>query len=68
MRCIANSRQLEPISLMVAKSPLLLKKVIGNGRIYVRPIQKNLDTTPADDDMSLSAPEASTYHIHVVLT
>ena len=66
MRCIANSRQLEPISVMVAKSPLLLKKVIGNGRIYVRPIQKNLDTTPADDDMSPSTPEASIYHIHVV--
>ena len=71
MRCIANSRQLEPISLAVAKSPKLLRKVIGSSRIYIRPIQRNLDTTPADDGMPLSSsPEVCTIIacIHVQTT
>ena len=49
LRCVANTRLLEPISTIVTKSPKILKRVIGNGRIYIRPIQKNLDLTPVDD-------------------
>ena len=46
MRCLPNSRSLEPITYSVAKYPKLLKKVIGNSRIYFRPIQRDLDVSP----------------------
>lgn len=59
MRCLPNSRQLEPISYSVAKSPRLLKKVIGNSRIYIRPIQKSLDTSPEIDEAVSQSPKAS---------
>ena len=43
LRCIANSKDLEVISSSVAQSAKLLKAAVGNGRVYIRPIQKNLD-------------------------
>ena len=49
MRCIPNTRQLEPISSNVSQQPKLLKSVVANGRIYIRPIQKDLDLSPVGD-------------------
>ena len=49
MRCIPNSRQLEPISTTVSQQPKSLKAIVGNGRIYIRPIQRDLDLTPCED-------------------
>ena len=49
MRCIPNTRQLEPISSTVSQQPKLLKSVVANGRIYIRPIQKDLDLSPVGD-------------------
>ena len=43
LRCIPNSKHLDVISPSVAQSARLLKAAVGNGRVYVRPIQKNLD-------------------------
>ena len=61
LRCKINSRQLEPISFNMASSPKLLRaKIIGNSRIYIRPIQCNLDTTPDDvKDDTIQAQKAS---------
>ena len=50
MRCLPNSRSLEPISYSIAKSPKLLRQVIGNSRIYIRPIQRDLDVSPELED------------------
>lgn len=49
MRCIPNTRHLEPISSTVSQQPKLLKSVVANGRIYIRPIQKDLDLSPVGD-------------------
>ena len=49
MRCIPNTHQLEPISSTVSHQPKLLKSVVANGRIYIRPIQKDLDLSPVGD-------------------
>lgn len=49
MRCLANTRQLEPISTTVSQQPRALKTIVGNGRIYIRPIQRDLDLTPSED-------------------
>ena len=38
-------KHLDVISPAVAQSAKLLKAAVGNGRVYVRPIQKNLDTS-----------------------
>ena len=42
LRCIPNTKELEVISLPVAHSPTLLKSVVGGGKVYIRPIQKDL--------------------------
>ena len=49
LRCVPNTRLLELISSSLAKSPKLLRQVIGNSRIYIRPIQKDLDITPIEE-------------------
>lgn len=43
LRCISNTKHLDVISPSVAMNAKLLKAAVGNGRVYVRPIQKNLD-------------------------
>ncbi len=37
LRCIANTKNLEVISLAVSQSPQLLKSVVGAGRVFIRP-------------------------------
>ena len=49
MCCVPNTRQLEPISATVCRQPKLLKSVVANGRIYIRPIQKDLDLSSVED-------------------
>ena len=51
MRCIPNTKDLEAISVGIAQSPKLLKSVVGSGRVFVRPIQLDLEL---DDDYSKS--------------
>ena len=54
LRCIAGSRVLETVSCNIAQSPKLLKAIIGNGRVFIRPLQKDLDLEPAESDSSSS--------------
>ena len=42
LRCVSNTKDLELIRLSVAQSPKLLKEMIANGRVFIRPIQKDL--------------------------
>lgn len=46
LRCLSNSRSLEVISGTVSRLPRLLKAVIGSGRVYIRPIQRDLNLKP----------------------
>ena len=46
LKCIPNSKELDSISLTVAQSPVMLKSIMGSGRLYIRPIQQNLDLEP----------------------
>jgi len=39
LRCISNTKDLEMIRLSVAQSPKLLREMIANGRVFIRPIQ-----------------------------
>ena len=48
LRCLPNSKDLETMSPSFAHSPRLLKNVIGNGRVFIRPIQKDLNVFPED--------------------
>ena len=43
LRCIPNTKDLEAISLAVSQSPKLLKSVVGGGKVFIRPIQQDLD-------------------------
>ena len=56
MRCIANSKCLEVIPTNVAQRPSLLKSVIGNAKVYIRPIQADLDLTSVSRELT-SSPE-----------
>ena len=46
LKCIPNSRRLEPLSGLVMQSPTMLKQRVGSARTYIRPLQRNLDTAP----------------------
>ena len=41
--CIPNTKDLEAISFAVSHSPKLLKSVVGGGKVFIRPIQHDLD-------------------------
>jgi len=55
LKCTPNTRSLEPLSGLVMHSPIKLKQRVGATRTYIRPLQKNLDTTPIEpeDDSSV---------------
>ncbi len=42
-RCLPNSRQLEVLTSVAYSSPSILKERVGNARMYIRPLQKDLD-------------------------
>lgn len=42
MRCVPNTKDLELVSMRIAQSPKLLKTILGNGRMFLRPIQQDL--------------------------
>ena len=46
LKCVPNTRHLEPLSGLVMQSPSLLKQRVGSARTYIRPLQRSLDTTP----------------------
>ena len=43
MRCIPQTRQLELIKSPVCHSPRLLRSYMGAAKVYIRPIQENID-------------------------
>jgi hypothetical protein len=45
LRCTPNSRILEVLSPSTLSSPMALKSRVRNSRTYIRPLQRNLDTT-----------------------
>ena len=61
MRCISSSRNLELIPSPICHSPRLLRSSIGNGRVYIRPIQTDIDVSilPMGD-----LPQASNFIAH----
>jgi len=48
LRCAASTWQLGLIPFSISNSPELLKPWIGSARVYIRPIQVNLDLTPIE--------------------
>ena len=56
LRCSSNSKTLEVILSKVSRTTKLLKAIIGSGRIFIRPIQQDLDTDPLEKD-GISSPE-----------
>lgn len=46
LRCRPKSRDLLLISSRISNTPRLLKRRVGNGRVYIRPIQRDLSLEP----------------------
>lgn len=62
LKCIPNSRRLESLTGLVMQSPLKLKQHVCAARTYIRPLQKNLDTTSIEQkDGSVGSYNCSYY-------
>ena len=49
LKGISNTHNLEVLSMAVHTSPNLLKQRVGNSRVYIRPVQHDLDLTPVQE-------------------
>ena len=68
MRCISNSRVLEQVSPSALLSPRATLERVGRSRVYLRPIQKDLDTSPMEEqamDNAVSTYNCVQCHIYV---
>ncbi len=63
MRCCPNSRELECISSNALKSPKATQERVGRSKVYIRPIQRNLDTTPLEDKSNSQTDVSCIYQI-----
>ena len=57
LRCVSNTKQLQVISTKVAQSPKFLKTIVGNGRVFIHPIQQDISLSPEQD--TCSSPEVN---------
>ncbi len=61
LRCVANSRDLEEVPSPINLSPRLLRSHMNSGRIYIRPIQVDLDLKPDKINYSSTVSNALWY-------
>ena len=61
LKCTPNTKELSSISFQVSQSPAMLKSVVGSGRLFIRPLQQNLQL----DTETISTLEASSYTVKV---
>jgi hypothetical protein len=54
MRCSANARVLEHIAPSALQSPRSTHDRVGRSKVYIRPIQKDLDITPVETASTLT--------------
>ena len=52
LKCTPSTRKLEVIPFSVSSSPRRLKAWIGTAKLYLRPIQVDLDLEPTDEFIS----------------
>lgn len=50
LKCLSNTRELELISPRISCNPMRLKRAVGNSRIYIRPIQRDLSLASTEED------------------
>lgn len=51
MRCVPNSNHLENLGAQAMVSPRSTHEFVGRPKVYIRPIQRDLDLTPVQLDM-----------------
>jgi hypothetical protein len=54
LRCLSNTRDLEVLSPRISCNPMRLKRAVGNGRVYVRPIQRDLSLAETEEEEELA--------------
>ena len=54
LRCLPNSRELQVIPANISQCPQVLQTRVGSGKIYIRPIQKDLDLTSTIEETEAS--------------
>lgn len=62
MRCIPNSNKLENLGAHSMLSPRATHELVGRSKVYIRPIQKDLDLTPVTSDNLESASVITNMH------
>ena len=50
LKCLSNTRELEMISPRISCNPMQLKRTVGNGRVYIRPIQRDLSLAGTEEE------------------
>lgn len=50
LRCKPASRDLVLMGPRVSSTPKLLKRRVGNGKVYIRPLQRNLSLEALDEE------------------
>ena len=70
LKCASSTRMLEVIPLTISSSARQLKAYIGTARIYIRPIQADLDLTPPEgiDDHIVRKINIKSLHSYVIIT
>lgn len=66
MRCIQNTRDLEVIPTRISGCARLLKCQVGNGKIYIRPIQRNLSLELEEDNLESHVTVSDEYDLSVL--
>ena len=55
LKCNQSSRELDLIPFSISYSPQLLKEKMGTAKVYIRPIQMDLDLAPQKDDETIAS-------------
>lgn len=65
LRCMHNSRELEVLPSRIAGNPRLLKCQMGQGKIYIRPLQRDLslDLEEEEDGITVMVRAFSNYKL-----
>ena len=67
LRCRPNSRDLMTISQSISSVPRLLKRWVGNGKVYVRPLQRELSLEAIESEEVEGVSDVACMHFHMTV-
>lgn len=65
MKCIPNSNHLECLPPSALMSPRNTQECVGRSKVYIRPVQKDLDLTPVQMNLDGAFASVCNMHMHI---